>query len=449
MTDLLSIGAGGVRAYQTALTTTSENIANAGVAGYSRRSAALTEIGRTESVGLGQTVNLTGDGVTVRSIARASDEFRNSEVRRSSSDLARSETGVTWLGRIENAIDGNQLDDRLTAFFNAAKGVAADPAASAPRSVMLESASALANSFAGTGRAIDAATADLDGAGRDAATKLTSLSQSLMRVNRGLARTDNGSTGQAQLLDERDRLLEGMSALTDTNISFDSIGRATVRAGGATGPVLASPESAGTVTFAMNASGATSFAVNHEGTVSAISSSGGALAGLAESAQRLANARETLDTMAQSFVDGVNAVQAGGRDLAGNPGGAMFATGGSPTDITMVLTDPRGIAAAAPGEGTRGNGNMTDLATLRTTGAFETKLDDLATDNAASLSAKSSVAQAQSAIRDSAVASRDSVAGIDLDEEAVDLIRFQQAYQASSRVIQVARDTLNLIFDIR
>ena len=41
MSDLLSIGASGVRAYQTALTTTSENIANAGNASYVRRSATI------------------------------------------------------------------------------------------------------------------------------------------------------------------------------------------------------------------------------------------------------------------------------------------------------------------------------------------------------------------------------------------------------------------------
>ncbi|MGL4301482.1 MAG: flagellar basal body rod C-terminal domain-containing protein, partial [Sphingomonas sp.] len=52
------------------------------------------------------------------------------------------------------------------------------------------------------------------------------------------------------------------------------------------------------------------------------------------------------------------------------------------------------------------------------------------------------------AIRDNAVAARDAVSGVNLDSEAVDLLRFQQAYQASSRVIQVARDTLQSILDI-
>ncbi|MCI1142206.1 hypothetical protein MOP88_07660 [Sphingomonas sp. WKB10] len=39
--------------------------------------------------------------------------------------------------------------------------------------------------------------------------------------------------------------------------------------------------------------------------------------------------------------------------------------------------------------------------------------------------------------------------GVNLDSEAVDLIRFQQAYAASSRVIQVARETMQTLLDMR
>ena len=48
----------------------------------------------------------------------------------------------------------------------------------------------------------------------------------------------------------------------------------------------------------------------------------------------------------------------------------------------------------------------------------------------------------------SALAAREAVSGVNLDEEAVDLIRFQQAYQASSRVVQVAREILQSILAI-
>jgi flagellar hook-associated protein 1 FlgK len=47
---------------------------------------------------------------------------------------------------------------------------------------------------------------------------------------------------------------------------------------------------------------------------------------------------------------------------------------------------------------------------------------------------------AQRAIRDQAVAARESVAGVNLDEEAANLVRFQQIYQAAAQVISVAND---------
>ena len=43
---------------------------------------------------------------------------------------------------------------------------------------------------------------------------------------------------------------------------------------------------------------------------------------------------------------------------------------------------------------------------------------------------------------------RADVAGVDLDREAGELIRYQQAYDASSRVIQIARETLQTILAI-
>jgi flagellar hook-associated protein 1 FlgK len=65
------------------------------------------------------------------------------------------------------------------------------------------------------------------------------------------------------------------------------------------------------------------------------------------------------------------------------------------------------------------------------------------------LSQRKAVAAAQNTIHSNAVATRDSASGVNLDSEAVDLMRFQQAYAATSRVIQVARETMQTILDIR
>jgi flagellar hook-associated protein 1 FlgK len=59
-------------------------------------------------------------------------------------------------------------------------------------------------------------------------------------------------------------------------------------------------------------------------------------------------------------------------------------------------------------------------------------------------SAQTQAATAASA-KDSAYSDLDNVSGVNLDTEAADLMRFQQAYSASAKIIQTARDTLQSI----
>ena len=448
MSDLLGIGASGVRAYQSALVTVSENIANVATPGYARRSADLREVAGASGINSGRTI-ATGQGVYVAGVVRSADAFRAADVRTAGADLARSETGIAWLDRIETALTGNQLGDRLTGFFTSATRIAADPTATIPRTAFLEAATSAAGAFSATGKALDSLAADLDSTGDDAAASLTGLGAALARINAGLGRALPGSSGAAELADRRDAVLEQMSALGDVSVSTDAAGRATVRLGNAGGPVFVVGDRAGTVTFARGNEGTVSFALHTQDGLVALSPAGGAMAGIVDGAGRIADARLQLDTIATGFRDGVNAVQAGGRDLDGAPGAALFASGASPSDLTLVLSDPRGVAAAGVGGGPRDNANLRALDAIRTSGGFEGKATALVAGNGATLAGRRQVADAQSAIRDGAVAARDAVSGVNLDSEAVDLLRFQQAYFASSRVIQVARDTLQTILDIR
>lgn len=51
--------------------------------------------------------------------------------------------------------------------------------------------------------------------------------------------------------------------------------------------------------------------------------------------------------------------------------------------------------------------------------------------------------EVEESLLSSAIERRESVSGVNLDEEAADLIRFQQAYQAMSRVVQTAQELFN------
>ena len=444
MSDLLAIGATGVRAYQTALTTVGENIANTGTAGYSRRTTSLNEI--VSATGIAGR-DVSGQGVSVAGIVRVADNFRASTLRDAGTDLARTEAGNVWLDRIQSSLTGASLGDRLTGFFTAARSLAADPTSVPQRAVFLENAQAVAGAFATTGKQLDASTTELDAVARQATDKLDALGRALAAVNDGLARTSPGGSTAAQLADQRDQLLDQMSAIANVGVTLDPIGRAVVTLG-AGGPTFVSGGNSGHVIYA-RAGGAVSLSVQLGGTGQAFTPVGGALAGITEGASRLADTRASLNAIAEDFKARVNSIQAGGRDLDGNAGAPLFAAGATPTDLTVPLTDPRGIAAASVGGGVRDSSNLTLLETTRIARGWETGVTTLVSGNAAQLEQRKLVADAQTSIRDGAVAAQASVSGVDLDNEAVDLLRFQQAYSASSRVIQVARETMQSLLEIR
>ena len=55
--------------------------------------------------------------------------------------------------------------------------------------------------------------------------------------------------------------------------------------------------------------------------------------------------------------------------------------------------------------------------------------------------------QAQGALLSQAQASQQSESGVNLDEEAASLLRYQQAYQAASKVIQTANNMFDALLE--
>jgi flagellar hook-associated protein 1 FlgK len=452
MSDLLSIGASGVRAYQTALSVVGENIANVGVAGYTRRVTQLSEV--SAGVGLVERQG-AGNGVLMTGVVRAGDAYATQNLRNASTDLARTETGATWLQRIEQGLTGNELSTRLTGFFTSATALAAEPTSAALRTGMISATQSAAIAFKATGESFDQMAADLDQSAQLSVQTLNSLAASLMKVNDGLGRTLPNTAATAQLGDQRDQILEQMSAITDIGVTTDSLGRATVSIGGAGGATIVKGEIQGAVGYARTG-GNVVFTVTMPGGLAptVVTPSGGVLAGVGEAADRIASAREELNTLATAFVADVNAVQVAGKDQDNVDGTALIdAPTTNPTDMTLLFTEGSKIAAAKPTAtkpfSVRDGSNLVDLAKARTDGGYEAKLTALINGNATAYKQKSVIADAQTAIRNGASTALTSAAGVNIDSEALDLMRFQQAYQASSRVIQAARDTFQSILEIR
>ncbi|MBA6253864.1 MULTISPECIES: flagellar hook-associated protein FlgK [unclassified Colwellia] len=149
---------------------------------------------------------------------------------------------------------------------------------------------------------------------------------------------------------------------------------------------------------------------------------------------------------------------ASGTFLAGNSAVIGMPPSASPAAFQIEITgQPKGQGALAPEEFTvgdafgLGNGaNATFMALTQEKGVLnsgqETFSQSLAistSDVGAKASSAELVSETAEALHTQAYNRNQQISGVNLDEEAANLMRFQQAYQASSRIISIA----NTIFD--
>ncbi|WP_121114679.1 flagellar hook-associated protein FlgK [Croceibacterium ferulae] len=442
--DLLTIGAAGAKAARAALDVTAHNIANASTEGYIRRSARLEELAGRGVFPYGGDINLSG--ARVGSIHRNADAFRQAEVRRTAGDLARSDTDLAALREIETALEDTAIFDSVVEFEAALQQLSNNPNDPALRAVVLAQADAMAGKFNLAAQGLDAS---VDGmhfeAGADVA-QVNQLGAELARVNVSLARATNGSTDKAALLDRRDLLLGELSTHADSSAEFAADGTVSVRLGGAAGALFVEGNVAGTLAMDIAADNTLSFAVNG----AALSISGGSLGG-AQAGVANANTFHTrLDALADGIAQTVNEAQAAGVDLTGATGQPIFAGTGA-AGMRMVLASGGGIAAAAAGAPANSR-DGTNLMALRQAVATLDPAGDmnlLLFDASALVAARTLSNEALGTIASSAKIVLQQQAGVDLDTEAANLIRFQQAFQASSRAMQVASDLFDTLIGIR
>ena len=93
-----------------------------------------------------------------------------------------------------------------------------------------------------------------------AVTQLNTDLSALSRINDGLRRARPGSSNEATLLDERDRLVGTISNATDVAISYDSRGAAIVKT--ASGDTLVDGTTTATVSVNVAANGTLSYGIN-------------------------------------------------------------------------------------------------------------------------------------------------------------------------------------------
>ncbi len=438
--DLLSIAASGARAARSALDVTAQNIANASSEGYVRRSVRMEEV--SSAGGLLRTNDISLSGVRISGIHRNADLFRQAELRRTNSDVTRAEAELRGLQNVESAIEQAGVYPAIVEFEAALQQLTSDPADSSLRAAAMASADTLARKFNIAAESLDAVGDGLRFEADAAVGEANIIGSELARVNLRLARAGDGSSDQASLLDQRDALLERLSGIVDISTSFAADGGVVVSAGGQT---LVTGGASGVLSMATLADGTVAFEI--DGT--SITPAGGSLAGSALALTETANTRARLDTLADGIAATVNTIQANGSAIDGTPGQPLFAgTGASGMRLVIPTGDALATAPAGAPAGSLDGSNLAALRQALDTSGAASGMNNLLFDVSSQVAGRTVTYEALDAIAASARISLEQQAGVDLDTEAANLMRFQQAFQASGRAMQVASDIFNTLMGI-
>ena len=446
MSDLLNIGSSAVRAYKGALGAIGENVANAETPGYSRRQVVVKQ---APTPGISPDPiyreQVLFSGVEITGVQRAWDSFRANEARHAASAAGAASTREQWLISVETAYGNGTatVGSSMTAFFNAAAALAPNPDDPLGRSTILTALDDVAASFRTSAAALKRVTEGIhSAAGLDIDLVNNALS-ALAATNDTIRASMPGGAARATLEDDRDRLIDQIAQRVDVGVTIAGDGTASLTLGGASTVSLIDGNGPGFLGMSVASDGRIALEITKDGTTAPLPATSGNLAGLVRVAGSTADRRAALDLLAADFADQINSWSAAGFDLAGNPGGDLLDASGGAVAMQGLVSDPALIAAeSADG---RANGNLLALDALRTPTGPEARWNSLVSDVAQALAAAKSEASASAAWRDNSYASLDEVTGIDLDREAADLLRFQQAYGAASRIIQVARETFNTL----
>ena len=144
MTDLVSVASNAVAAYQRALSTVSNNIANVATEGYTREATVL-QANPVSKIG-----NIyMGTGVMVDRIQRQYDSFAEANLRNSNSDLSFQAPMVNYANRVIDVMGGQTmgLTSALDQFFSSVRDLSADPASVVVRGSFVRDAQGLASRF--------------------------------------------------------------------------------------------------------------------------------------------------------------------------------------------------------------------------------------------------------------------------------------------------------------
>ena len=352
MSDLLSIGSSGVSAYQHALVTVSNNIANVSTEGYARQDVSITANAPSPLGG-----SYIGAGSHFDTVRRQYDAFIESNLRSSNSDLKSQEPLLSYVNRLIDVM-GDQnigLTSAMNQFFESSRSLASDSASQVTRSNFLRDADGLAARFKQLASQFELLDNETQQSVEADVGQVNSITRQLAQINKQLTKESSASRQPSELLDQRDLLLRNLSGLIGIKTRFAENGSVLVSVGDTINQgilvrdnasrdlsVLPSKVDPNKLQFVIDAYG------TPEGMPTMTSGKIGGTMTFRD--QVLSPAVASIDGLAKSMVEQVNSIHREGIDAEGSIAGDLFgfAAGqeGKASGMLVLIQDATRVAAA-------------------------------------------------------------------------------------------------------
>jgi flagellar hook-associated protein 1 FlgK len=431
----LLIGVQALEVSQGALDATSNNIANANTAGYTREVPEISENAQNVSGGV-----VTGGGVTLNGLQSVRDELLNLQIEQQTSAQSQADAQSSALSQVQTyfTTSGTDIETAFANFSSSLTALSSNASSASEQAGVLSAGKNLAQAFNNTANGLTSVQSSMDEQVTQTVSQINTLSQQIAQLNSQLSQlTASGQSG-GTIEDQRDQLVQNLSKLTGISVTQSSNGEVITTGNGT--PLVMGSQSY-TLQTSTGSNGMQQV-LDSSGNNITSSIQGGTLgASIAMRDQTIPSYLSQLNTLATQFASAFNAAQAKGFDSKGNAGQAFFTVpaSGAAAGISVAITDPSQIAISSDGSA-GSNGNVANLSAALTSALPSGKspaqtYSDLVYQVGNDTSNANTQSTAIAANLLQLTNQQSSISGVSINEEATNLIRYQTAYEAAARIV--------------
>lgn len=226
MNNLYNLARNGISVAQAAIRVTGDNLVNGMSNNYSRRSLLIGELG-----GMSTPQGFYGYGARIGGVERAYDAFANNQLRDSLSTYASLTGRMEQLADIDNMLadEADNVSVSLGKLFTDMAALSAKPSDGPARATVFASLEILANRYNASAKRLTGLEKSTNTQIERSASEINSFTEQLSQINKQLERAQGNGAPPADLLDQRDALLEGLSEQLGITVTEDhTSGRVTV-----------------------------------------------------------------------------------------------------------------------------------------------------------------------------------------------------------------------------